>query len=70
MRSNNPCWPDCPDETENKTCRPTCRRWKEYEAEKRLEYQANARAFLAKEDYNDYISATIKRMKRGKRKHG
>lgn len=68
MRSNNPCWPYCPDETENKTCRPGCKRWKDYEKEKFAEYAAKIKQLSLEEDLNEYTKAATKRMKRGKRK--
>ena len=68
MQNKNPCWPHCEDETPQKTCRATCKRWKIYEAEKFEEYKQRERKILEIMDLNEYTSDAIGRMKRGKKK--
>ena len=63
-----PCWPDCPDETENKTCRASCEKWENYEAAKFKEYEEKQKKCRQNISYMQYLEEAVTRMRRGKKK--
>lgn len=68
MHRPNPCWPVCTGPGRGEGRHAYCPEWAKYDKKKFADYEEAEKKRLAEMDVNDYVTESIGRMKRGRKK--